>query len=49
MAAWHETRKPGLGRNAWLGVAFGIYLTAMLVLVAWIVWKVAHPLPHLIP
>ena len=49
MAAWHETRKPGLGRNAWLGVAYGLFVSAMLVLIGLTLWKLAHPLPHMIP
>ena len=49
MAAWHESRKPGLGRNAWLGVAFAVYLSVMLALVGLVLWKVAHPLPRIFP
>ena len=49
MAAWHESRKPGLGLNAWLGLAFALYLSAALGLIGLALWKVVHPLPHLIP
>lgn len=45
MAAWHETRKPGLGRNAYLGVAFAIYVSAILALVGWVLYGLLHPLP----
>ena len=49
MAAWHEDTKPGLGRNAWLGIAFALYLSVALGLMGIVLWKVAHPLPHIFP
>ena len=33
----------------WAGLAFSLYLGAMLGLAGFVAWKVAHPLPHLLP
>ena len=40
MAAWHEPRKPGVERGLWVGLAWALYLAAMLGLVGVILWRV---------
>jgi hypothetical protein len=48
MAAWREPRHEGrLALGAWLALA--VYLAACTGVVALVVWKIAHPLSHLIP
>lgn len=45
MAAWHEPPKPGVPSAFWFGVAWALYLSAMLGLIGWILYRVLTPLP----
>ena len=37
MAAWDD--RPGVPHTLWVGVAFGLYLSAMVVLLGIVLWR----------
>jgi hypothetical protein len=49
MAAWHDDSSVRDRAPFYFGVAWALYLTVLLGLLGWVLYRVALPLPGLLP